>query len=49
LHAGWLACFVLITAAGLVYRGTSNRRSTMPSAWLVGFAPYFLLAPAIFT
>jgi diguanylate cyclase (GGDEF)-like protein len=46
VHVGWMACFALVTGAGLVYRGTSSRRLTMPSAWLVGFAPYFLLVPA---
>jgi diguanylate cyclase (GGDEF)-like protein len=46
VHVGWVACFALIAGAALVYRGTSNRRLTMPSTWVVGFAPYFLLAPA---
>lgn len=45
--AAWLACFALITAAALVYRGTSTRRHTSPSTWLVSLAPYALVAPAV--
>jgi diguanylate cyclase (GGDEF)-like protein len=42
----WVLCFALVAAAGLVYSGTSVRRHTSPSTWLVSLAPYALVAPA---
>ena len=46
VHVLWSLCFALLGTAALVYRGTSVRRSTPSTAWVVALAPVVLVAPA---